>query len=167
MCCSFETRRALLTHQHLDTRTYPRQNGAQLLYCPLLRTSWQVGPASGVPPLPHNQQSINNLSHDDNNLQQVSLVLVAILAGNLAFPLLLVAGLFLLSRRTQGGMGPGGPGNPMSFGKSRAKFQMEPNTGVTFEDVAGVEEAKQDFMEVGRRPCQAHPLCLGVQLPMH
>jgi hypothetical protein len=26
---------------------------------------------------------------------------------------------------------------------------MEPNTGVTFEDVAGVEEAKQDFMEVG------------------
>lgn len=70
------------------------------------------------------------------------------LLGNLAFPLLLVAGLFLLSRRSQGGMGPGGPGNPMSFGKSRAKFQMEPNTGVTFDDVAGVEEAKQDFMEI-------------------
>ncbi|KAJ9515446.1 hypothetical protein QJQ45_016441 [Haematococcus lacustris] len=71
------------------------------------------------------------------------------LLGNLAFPLLLVGGLFLLSRRSQGGMGgPGGPGNPMAFGKSKAKFQMEPNTGVTFGDVAGVDEAKQDFMEI-------------------
>ena len=44
----------------------------------------------------------------------------------------------------------GGPGgnNPMNFGKSKAKFQMEPNTGITFADVAGVEEAKADFMEV-------------------
>lgn len=43
--------------------------------------------------------------------------------------------------------GPGGS-NPLNFGKSKAKFQMEPNTGITFADVAGVEEAKQDFMEV-------------------
>jgi cell division protease FtsH len=42
----------------------------------------------------------------------------------------------------------GGPGNPMAFGKSKAKFQMEPNTGVTFDDVAGVDEAKADFEEV-------------------
>ena len=66
----------------------------------------------------------------------------------LAFPLLLVGGLFLLTRRNQGGGGSmpggmGGPGgnNPMAFGKSKAKFQMEPNTGVTFDDVAGVDEA--------------------------
>ena len=76
------------------------------------------------------------------------------LLGNLAFPLLLVGGLFLLSRRNggQGGMGgmggPGGPGNPMAFGKSKAKFQMEPNTGVTFDDVAGVDEAKGEFEEI-------------------
>lgn len=70
------------------------------------------------------------------------------LLGNLAFPLLLVGGLFLLSRRQGGGMGPGGPGNPMAFGKSKAKFQMEPNTGIGFDDVAGVDEAKQDFQEV-------------------
>ena len=59
-----------------------------------------------------------------------------------------MGGLFLLSRRSQGG--PGGPGgnNPLAFGKSKAKFQMEPNTGITFDDVAGVDEAKQDFMEV-------------------
>ena len=72
------------------------------------------------------------------------------MAGNLAFPLLLVGGLFLLSRRSGGGPGMGGGpgGNPMQFGKSKAKFQMEPNTGITFDDVAGVDEAKQDFMEV-------------------
>ena len=45
------------------------------------------------------------------------------------------------------GGGPGG-NNPMQFGKNKAKFQMEPNTGITFDDVAGVDEAKQDFMEV-------------------
>lgn len=70
------------------------------------------------------------------------------LIGNLAFPLLLVGGLFLLSRRSQGGMGGPGGNNPMAFGKSKAKFQMEPNTGVTFDDVAGVQEAKNDFMEI-------------------
>lgn len=45
-------------------------------------------------------------------------------------------------------MGGGPGGGPMQFGKSKAKFQMEPNTGITFDDVAGVDEAKQDFMEV-------------------
>ncbi|KAG2254985.1 hypothetical protein Bca52824_074279 [Brassica carinata] len=71
------------------------------------------------------------------------------LIGNLAFPVILIGGLFLLSRRSSGGGGPGGgPGFPLQIGQSKAKFQMEPNTGVTFDDVAGVDEAKQDFMEV-------------------
>lgn len=79
-----------------------------------------------------------------------------VFAGNLAFPLLLVGGLFLLSRRQGGGMGGPGGNNPMNFGKSKAKFQMEPNTGITFADVAGVEEAKADFIEVRmRNHCQS------------
>lgn len=32
--------------------------------------------------------------------------------------------------------------------RSNAKFQMEPNTGVTFDNVAGVHEAKQDVQEI-------------------
>jgi cell division protease FtsH len=68
--------------------------------------------------------------------------------GNLAFPLILVGTLFFLNRNQGGLGGPGGPGNPLAFGKSKAKFQMEPNTGITFKDVAGVDEAKQDFVEV-------------------
>ncbi|GAQ84699.1 FtsH extracellular protease family [Klebsormidium nitens] len=93
------------------------------------------------------EKSIDFASH--NASEDTGSVFFNIL-GNLAFPLLLVGGLFLLSRRSGGGGlgGPGGPGNPMAFGKSKAKFQMEPNTGVTFDDVAGVDEAKQDFQEV-------------------
>ena len=80
------------------------------------------------------------------------------MTGNLAFPLLLVGGLFLLSRRgggAGGGGGMGGGNNPMNFAKSKAKFQMEPNTGITFDDVAGVNEAKEDFMEVGPHSSQS------------
>ncbi|CAM8956734.1 unnamed protein product [Rhodiola kirilowii] len=84
-----------------------------------------------------------------HNAEEDSGSLLFNLIGNLAFPLLLIGGLFFLSRRSPGGMGgPGGPGSPLAFGQSKAKFQMEPNTGVTFADVAGVDEAKQDFMEV-------------------
>jgi len=43
---------------------------------------------------------------------------------------------------------PGGPGQAMNFGKSKARFQMEAKTGVTFTDVAGVDEAKEEFEEV-------------------
>ena len=90
-----------------------------------------------------------NIDFAAHNAQEDSGSVLFNLIGNLAFPLILIGGLFLLSRRSGGGMGgPGGPGNPLAFGQSKAKFQMEPNTGVTFDDVAGVDEAKQDFMEV-------------------
>lgn len=90
-----------------------------------------------------------NIDFAAHNNQEDSGSLLFNLIGNLAFPLVLIGGLFILSRRSSGGMGgPGGPGFPLSFGQSKAKFQMEPNTGVTFDDVAGVDEAKQDFMEV-------------------
>ncbi len=68
------------------------------------------------------------------------------LLGNLVFPILLIAGLFFLFRRS--GNVPGGPGQAMNFGKSRARFQMEAKTGVLFDDVAGVEEAKEELQEV-------------------
>ena len=64
--------------------------------------------------------------------------------GSLFFPLLLLGGLFFLLRRAQGG-----GGNPaMSFGKSKARVQMEPQTQVTFGDVAGIEGAKLELTEV-------------------
>ncbi|MCG8367147.1 MAG: ATP-dependent zinc metalloprotease FtsH2 [Pseudanabaenales cyanobacterium] len=66
--------------------------------------------------------------------------------GNLLFPLLLIGGLFFLFRRSSNV--PGGPGQAMSFGKSRARFMMEAKTGIMFDDVAGIEEAKEELQEV-------------------
>merc|ERR1719174_544149 len=75
------------------------------------------------------------------------------LAQSLIFPAVLFGGLFFLSRRAGGGGGtPGGGGmgggGPMDFGKSQAKVQMVPDTGVTFNEVAGAEGAKLELMEV-------------------
>merc|ERR1719221_1770493 len=38
--------------------------------------------------------------------------------------------------------------NPMNIGKSKSKIQMEPNTGVTFEDVAGCDGSKMELTEI-------------------
>merc|ERR1712151_1105014 len=42
----------------------------------------------------------------------------------------------------------GGGRNPMSMGQSKSKIQLEPQTGVTFDDVAGAEGAKLELTEV-------------------
>ncbi|NEP71992.1 MAG: ATP-dependent zinc metalloprotease FtsH [Okeania sp. SIO2G4] len=68
------------------------------------------------------------------------------LLGNLIFPVLLIVGLFFLFRRSSNV--PGGPGQAMNFGKSKARFSMEAKTGVLFDDVAGVDEAKEELQEV-------------------
>ncbi|PSO66246.1 MAG: cell division protein FtsH [Cyanobacteria bacterium QH_2_48_84] len=64
--------------------------------------------------------------------------------SSLFFPILLLVGLFFLLRRAQGGPGS----QAMNFGKSKAKVQMEPQTNVTFGDVAGIEQAKLELNEV-------------------
>ena len=64
--------------------------------------------------------------------------------SSLFFPIPLLVGLFFLVRRAQNG-----PGNQaMNFGKSKARVQMEPQTQVTFGDVAGIEQAKLELAEV-------------------
>jgi len=69
--------------------------------------------------------------------------------GSLLLPFLAFAGLFLIFRRGQGGPGgPGGLGGPMDFGRSKSKFQEVPETGVTFADVAGADQAKLELQEV-------------------
>ena len=59
-------------------------------------------------------------------------------------PLLLVIGFMFLFLRNMQGAG----GKAMSFGKSKAKLLPESATRVTFKDVAGVEEAKQECSEI-------------------
>ncbi|HBB31943.1 MAG TPA: cell division protein FtsH [Cyanobacteria bacterium UBA9273] len=64
--------------------------------------------------------------------------------SSLFFPVLLLVGLFFLLRRAQNGPGS----QAMNFGKSKARVQMEPQTQVTFGDVAGIEQAKLELNEV-------------------
>jgi len=69
--------------------------------------------------------------------------MVDVLIGIL--PLMLIIGVTLMFMRSMQG---GGRGGAMSFGKSRAKLLNEPSGKVTFDDVAGVESAKEDLKEV-------------------
>jgi cell division protease FtsH len=59
-------------------------------------------------------------------------------------PILLLVVLFFVLRRAQSGPGS----QAMNFGKSKARVQMEPQTQVTFGDVAGIEQAKLELTEV-------------------
>ncbi len=64
--------------------------------------------------------------------------------STLLIPFLLLVVLFFVLRRAQNGPGS----QAMNFGKSRARVQMEPQTQVTFGDVAGIEQAKLELAEV-------------------
>ncbi len=64
-------------------------------------------------------------------------------------PWVLLLGIwFVIFRRMQGGGGAGGTKGLFSFGKSRAKLLTEGMTHVTFQDVAGADEAKVELQEV-------------------
>jgi cell division protease FtsH len=58
-------------------------------------------------------------------------------------PALVFVGIWLFALRR---LGPGS--NVMAFGKSRAKIYAEAETGVTFDDVAGADEAKEELKEI-------------------
>ncbi|MGL4497952.1 MAG: AAA family ATPase, partial [Planktothrix sp.] len=62
---------------------------------------------------------------------------------NIFWILVFVFAITILLKRSSGGSG-----NAMNFGKSRARFQMEVKTGILFNDVAGIEEAKEELGEV-------------------
>jgi len=65
-------------------------------------------------------------------------------------PFLILGGLLFASRQGgPGGAGGPGGGNPFNqMGQSRSKIEMEPQTGVTFDDVAGCEGSKMELTEV-------------------
>jgi len=66
--------------------------------------------------------------------------------GDIAFPLLILGGLLFL-RGAGGRDGMGGMGG-MPGMQSKAKIMMTPDTGVKFDNVAGIEEAKEELTEI-------------------
>lgn len=65
------------------------------------------------------------------------------LIGTLIFPLFLLIALFLMFRSASAG-----GSQAMSFGKSKAKMMLDNKVKITFDDVAGIDESKQELEEV-------------------
>jgi len=59
--------------------------------------------------------------------------------------LLLLVFWFVFARQLRG---PGGAGSVLSFGRSRARLHQKDRTGVTFDQVAGIQEAKEEVQEI-------------------
>ena len=72
--------------------------------------------------------------------------IVAAIVQGVLLPVALFLGLtFFLLRSVSG---PGSPLNPLGFAKSKGNLQLVPQTGVTFDDVAGCDGAKLELAEV-------------------
>ena len=96
--------------------------------------------------LEQNTELINKLKEKNVDFGEVSSAGNRAAVGlliNLMWILPLVALILLFLRRSANASN-----QAMSFGKSRARFQMEAKTGVKFADVAGVTEAKEELEEV-------------------
>lgn len=92
--------------------------------------------------LPEEMFAENNVPHEFKDIKTSN----PIVSGLFSFlPLVLIIGITLMFMRSMQG---GGRGGAMSFGKSRAKLLNEPSGKVTFDDVAGVQSAKEDLKEV-------------------
>ncbi|MEA5618390.1 ATP-dependent zinc metalloprotease FtsH [Cronbergia sp. UHCC 0137] len=96
--------------------------------------------------LRENTELINKLKQKKIDFAEVSTANNRAAVGlliNLMWILPLVALMLLFLRRSTNASN-----QAMNFGKSRARFQMEAKTGVKFDEVAGVEEAKEELQEV-------------------
>jgi cell division protease FtsH len=88
-------------------------------------------------------QRLNNQDIDYEVVEVADNSALTWLATNSLLALILVFGLLMILRRSAGSAG-----NAMNFGRSRARFQMEAKTGIAFDDVAGIDEAKEELQEV-------------------
>ncbi len=85
----------------------------------------------------------NNVRFTASEPQSQSLIGQLLISS---FPILLLIGVWIyFMRQMQGG---GGGRGAMSFGKSKARLLGEDQVGITFDDVAGIEEAKQEVAEI-------------------
>ncbi|PSB22491.1 cell division protein FtsH [filamentous cyanobacterium CCP2] len=97
--------------------------------------------------LPNDPGLLNTLQENDVDISvspQTEDNVWARVLSTLFIPFLLLVVLFFVLRRAQSGPGS----QAMNFGKSKARVQMEPQTQVTFNDVAGIEQAKLELAEV-------------------
>ena len=69
------------------------------------------------------------------------------IASNLLLPLIFIGSLIFFFQNSDNFSGNSG-NSPMNLGKSPARFDQRPDTGINFEDIAGIDEAKAEFEEI-------------------
>ncbi len=69
------------------------------------------------------------------------------IASNLLLPLIFIAGLIFFFQNSEN-FSPNSGSSPMNLGKSPARFDQKPDTGISFNDIAGIDEAKAEFEEI-------------------
>ena len=68
-------------------------------------------------------------------------------ASNLILPLIFISGLIFFFQNSENFSNNSGS-SPMNLGKSPARFDQRPDTGISFDDIAGIDEAKAEFEEI-------------------
>ena len=86
-----------------------------------------------------------NIDFDAHPIPRKSLLVT--IASNLILPLIFIAGLIFFFQNSDNFSQNGGS-SPMNLGKSPARFDQRPDTGISFDDIAGIDEAKAEFEEI-------------------
>ena len=69
------------------------------------------------------------------------------IASNLLLPLIFIGSLIFFFQNSDN-FSPNSGSSPMNLGKSPARFDQKPDTGISFDDIAGIDEAKAEFEEI-------------------
>lgn len=86
-----------------------------------------------------------NIDFDAHPIARKS-VWITILS-NLLLPIIFISGLIFFFQNSDN-FSSNGMGSPMNLGKSTARFDQKPDTGILFENIAGIDEAKAEFEEI-------------------
>ena len=86
-----------------------------------------------------------NINFDAHPIPRKSLIVT--IASNLILPLIFIAGLIFFFQNSENFSQNSG-NSPMNLGKSPARFDQKPDTGISFDDIAGIDEAKAEFEEI-------------------
>jgi cell division protease FtsH len=86
-----------------------------------------------------------NIDFDAHPAEQKNLFVS--IASNILLPIIFITGLVYFFQNSEN-FGGGSGQSPMSLGKSTARFDRKPDTGVGFADIAGIDEAKAEFEEI-------------------
>jgi cell division protease FtsH len=86
-----------------------------------------------------------NIDFDAHPAPKKSIFLT--IASNLLLPLIFIGSLIFFFQNSDNFSSNSGS-SPMNLGKSPARFDQRPDTGITFDDIAGIDEAKAEFEEI-------------------